>query len=115
MCPQRKQLTTFISKKLYTLKILNEIGSKCTPSPRNEFSSKEKDEIMHENSSFSDKFGLNSDKKDKSFPTMYWGPKMHKDPIGACFLVAQKKCNKKFISKAVSEVFKLNFHQIQSL
>ena len=45
---------------------------------------------------------------------MYWKPKMRKDPIYANFNVASKKCSTKLISKAVSKVFQLIFHQIQN-
>ena len=39
------------------------------------------DEMIHEIISFSKKFGLNPDKKDKSLPIMSWTPKMCKEPI----------------------------------
>ena len=43
---------SFINKKTYVSKILNEIRLNGTPNPRSEFSSKTKDEIIYENSSF---------------------------------------------------------------
>ena len=58
--------------------------------------------------------GLNPDGKDKPLPIMYWTPKMHKEAIGARFIVVSKKCSKKLISKVVSKAFQLIFHQIQS-
>ena len=37
---------------------------------------------------------------------MYWTPTMQKEPIGARFIVSQKKRSAKLISKAVSKTFK---------
>ena len=34
--------------------------------------------------------GLNPDGKDKLLPIMYWTPKMHKEAIGARFIVVSK-------------------------
>ena len=45
---------------------------------------------------------------------MYWTPTIHKEPIGARFIVSSKKGSTKFISRAVSKAFKLIFHQIQT-
>ena len=36
-------------------------------------------------------FCLNIDRNDKYVTIMYWAPKMHKDPTGACFIVVLKK------------------------
>ena len=45
---------------------------------------------------------------------MYWIPKMHKSPSASRFIIASKKCSTKQISKAVSNAFKLIFHQIEN-
>ena len=45
---------------------------------------------------------------------MHWKPKMHKEPIGACFAVALKKYRTRLFSKAISKAFKLIFYQIES-
>ena len=50
-------------------------------------------------------------------PTMYWIPKMHKNPTKHRFIVASKSCSTKQLSTAVSNTFKLihrqteNFHR----
>ena len=44
------------------------------PNPTYGFSSKSKDEMIHETISFSYKFGLNPDGEDKSLSIMYWIP-----------------------------------------
>ena len=46
--------------------------------------------MIHETVFFYDKFGLNPDGGDKSLPIMYWTPKMHKEAVGAGFIVASK-------------------------
>ena len=63
---------------------------------------------------FSDKCGMNPDKKGKSLPIIYWTSKTRREPIGVRFLVASKKCSTKLISSAISKTFKLTFHKIQS-
>ena len=60
------------------------------------------------------KIKTNADEKDKSLPIMHWTLKIYKDPIAARFIVAQKNCSAKLISKAISKAFKFIFHQIQS-
>ena len=52
--------------------------------------------MIHETISFSNKLALNADENDKSLPIMYWTPKMHKEGIGASFIVASKKCSTNF-------------------
>ena len=69
-----------------------------------------KGEMIHETISFS---WLKS-RRDKSLPIMYWTPKMHKEAIGARFIVVSKNCSKKLISKVVSKACQLVFHQTQS-
>ena len=105
---------SFICKKFYVSKILNEIGIIGVTNPTYKLSNKTKEEIIFENFCFSKKFGLSPDEKDKSLPIMYWTPKMHKSPIGARFIVASKKCSTKLLSKSVSKAFKLIFNQVQS-
>jgi len=54
------------------------------------------------------------DDTEKDLPIMYWIPKMHKNPSASRFIIASKKCSTKQISKAVSNAFKLIFHQIEN-
>ena len=46
---------------------------------------------------------------------MYWISKMHKNTIGASFIVVSKICSTKQISKSVSNVFKFVYSQIENL
>ena len=105
---------SFICKKFYIYKILDEIGVNNSPNPTYSISKRTKDEIIYENICFSKSFGLNPDEKCNSLPIMYWTPKMHKNPVGARFIIASKKCSTKDLSKSVSKAFKLIFQQTQN-
>ena len=62
--------------------------------------------MIHETTSFSHKFDLNPEGKDKSLSIMYWTSKMHKEAIGASYIAASKIAVQ--ISKAASNGFKLS-------
>ena len=68
-------------------------------------SSIKKDEMIYDNSYFSNTFGLNPDKKDSSLR------KIHKYHIHVHLLLAKQYA----VSKAFFKAFKLIFHKMQSL
>ena len=68
-------------------------------------SSIKKDEMIYEDSYFSNTFGLNPDEKNKSLR------KIHKYDIPALLLLAKQYV----VSKALPKFFKLIFHKMQSL
>ena len=45
---------------------------------------------------------------------MYWIPKLHKNPVGSRFIIASKNCSTKLLPKAVYNVFKLIYFQIEN-
>ena len=45
---------------------------------------------------------------------MYWIPKFHKNPVGSRFIIASKNCSTNPLSKAVSNVFKPIYSQIEN-
>ena len=45
---------------------------------------------------------------------MYWIPKLHKNPLGSPFIIASENCSTKPLSKAVSNVFKFIYSQIEN-
>ena len=45
---------------------------------------------------------------------MYWIPKLNKNPVGSRFIITSKNCSTKPLSKAVSNVFKLIYFQIEN-
>ena len=68
---------------------------------------------MDENTEYTKRLGFKIKEKKKTLPIMYWIPEMHKNSIGACFIIASKICSKKQISKSVSNAFKLAYSKIE--
>ena len=52
-------------------------------------------------------FGITVEENMKQLPIAYWMPKMHKNPIGARFIIASKICATKTLSKHVAAAFKM--------
>ena len=106
-----------ICKRYYVEVILQEIGILGNGSETYEKAERSKDEIIDDNRVYSEKLGFNLSEKERDLPTMYWIPKMHKNPIKHRFIVASKSCSTKQLSTAVSNTFKLihrqteNFHR----
>ena len=46
---------------------------------------------------------------------MYWICKLHKNPVGSRFIIASKNCSTKPLSKAISNIFKLIYSQIENI
>ena len=63
---------------------------------------------------YSERLGLEVEDKESDLPSMYWIPKMHKNPPGARFIIASKQCSTKKISKSVPSAFKLIYNQIEN-
>ena len=103
-----------ICKKYYVEVLLKEIGIIGNGNKTYSKSEKAHDEIINENMEYTKRLGLKFNEDEKSLPLMYWIPKMHKNPIGARFIIASKTCSTKKISKAVSNVFKLLYTQIEN-
>lgn len=60
-------------------------------------------------------FGIR-DIKSENFclPTIYWMPKMHKNPIKSRFIIAAPICSIKPLSKAITQIFRLFYKQIEA-
>ena len=99
-----------ICKRYYVEVILKEIGQIGSGNSTYEKSSKTEADIVEDNVMYSERLGLEVEDREKELPTMYWIPKMHKDPPGARFIIASKRCSTKKISKSVSSAFKLMFN-----
>ena len=104
----------FICKFYYIKRILDEVGVLDLPSNTYKFCNKEVQKVIDDNIQICDKFGLKVEEGLENLPTIYWMPKMHKNPSGARFIVASSKCSTKPLSKAISYIFKLIFEQIQN-
>ena len=72
------------------------------------------EEIIQDNLEYNTRLKLSNRSKDKRFPIMYWIPKLNKNPIGSQYIIASKKCSMKPLSKAVSNIFKLIYSQIEN-
>ena len=94
--------------------LLQETGLLGNQSNTYKISSKSKQEIINDNTSYSKRLGFKINEQEKELPIMYWTPKMHKDPCGKRFIVASKLCSTKQLSKSISSVFKLMYHQIEN-
>ena len=103
-----------ICKRYYVEVILKEIGHLGNGNNTYEKTQKNLSEIVEENVMYSKRLGLEVEDREKDLPSMYWIPKMHKDPPGARFIIASKQCSTKKISKSVSSAFKLMYNQIEN-
>ena len=103
-----------ICKRYYVEVILKEIGHLGNGNSTYEKTQKSREEIVEENVMYSERLGLEVEDGEKDLPSMYWIPKMHKDPPGARFIIASKQCSTKKISKSVSSAFKLMYSQIEN-
>ena len=106
-----------ICKRYYVEVILREIGIQGDGSDTYERTERCKEEIVDDNREYSERLGYSLSEKELDLPTMYWIPKMHKNPVKHRFIVASKSCSTKQLSTAVSNTFKLihrqteNFHR----
>ena len=103
-----------ICKKYYIEKVLNEVGFGGNPSATYEISKKTPEEIIFENKEICDKLNIEMDKIHFTLPKMYWMPKLHKNPIGARFIIASKTSCNKPLSKIITIVFKMIYNQIEN-
>ena len=103
-----------ICKRYYVEVILKEIGHLENGNSTYKKTPKNVADIVEENVMYSERLGLEVEDGEKDLPSMYWIPKMHKDPTGARFIIASKQCSTKKISKSVSSAFKLIYNQIEN-
>ena len=103
-----------ICKRYYVEVILKEIGQIGNGNCTYEKSSKTVEDVVEDNIMYSERLELEVEDEEKDLPSMYWIPKMHKDPPGARFIIASKQCSTKKISKSVSSAFKLMYSQIEN-
>ena len=46
-------------------------------------------------------------------PGMYFTPKIHKNPISFCFIIASLICSIKSLSKPITSIFKLFYEKVE--
>ena len=103
-----------ICKKYYVEVILREIGVLGGKSSTYSISKRCKAEIIDDNITFNKSLNLKNDEKDNTLPSMYWLPKLHKNPIKSRFIIASKFCSTKPLSQAVSKIFGFIYKQVES-
>ena len=75
---------------------------------------KNRDEIINEDTEYTKRLGFKITETTKVLPIMFWVSKMHKKLTSARFIIANKICFTKKISKSVSKhAFKLVYSQIE--
>ena len=104
----------FICKTFYIKRILEEVGVTDLPSNTYKICDDEINNKIVNNIQVCDKFRLKVEERCETLPIIYWMPKMHKNPLGARFIVASSKCSTKPLSKNISYIFKLIFEQVQN-
>ena len=80
----------YIRKRYYVEVILNEIAVIGHGNTTYRRASESRDEIIEENTKYTRRLGCKITEKEKTLPIMYWIRKMHKNPIGARFIIAFK-------------------------
>ena len=94
--------------------MLDEVRVGGDNSPTYKLSNKNSADIINNNISICDKFGLTLEERFQTLPFMYWMPKMHYSPPRARFIVASSACSTKPLSKVASLIYKKIFNQVQS-
>ena len=107
----------FICKRYYALVIMKELGLGTQTGSATYFQefSKTSDEIINQQASdLKKKFNLDVSSEQRELPHMYWLPKLHKSPPKPRFIIAAPNNAVKPLSKAVTSILKLFFHQIEA-
>ena len=61
---------------------------------------KKLEEIIQDNLKYNTRLKLSNGSKDKSLPTMYWIPKLHKSPVGSRFIITLSNNNEAFVQSS---------------
>ena len=72
---------------------------------------KNQEEAVQVNFEYNKRLKRSNGSKDKTFPIMYWIPKLHKNPEDSQFIIASINCLRKVLPKTVSNVFILIYSQ----
>ena len=109
----------FICKQHYAEIIFSELNysqilSNASPSDTYEFITKSSSDIIQEHRSILSKHDLKMEEGMDCLPSMYWIPKLHKNPVGNRFIIASPKCSLKALLKDVTPILKLFQNQIKS-
>ena len=103
-----------ICKKYFGTVILKKNGILDAGNETYEKINKNQEEIIQDNLEYNKRLKLSKGGKDKSLPIIYWIPKLHKNPVRSPFIIASNNCSTKRLSKAVFNLFKLIYSQIEN-
>ena len=110
----------FICKQFYASVIVNELGYNNITDNQNNLNNTyqlinntTKTEIIDAHKSFLSKYKVEINKKMERLPSMYWLPKMHKQPVGFRFIIASPKCSLKPLTKQITSIFKLVYNNVE--
>ena len=98
----------FICKHFYALSIIKELNLDCHLSSQDDNSTytfinnKTKAQIIKEHKFYLSKHKINLPNNMQDIPVMYLTPKMHKNPISFCFIIASPVCSIKPLSKEIT-------------
>ena len=102
---------SFICKQHYATVIKNELRFSLPITPDDKITYKKINKTSSSiiKSHFKDlkKYNLKTDEKMEKLPSMYWIPKLHKNPIGERFIIASPECSIKPLLKDVTCILKL--------
>ena len=104
---------SLICKAFYVERTLKEVGIMGDKNATYKILDKHPEEIIFNDQEISRSLNIEGETQN-NLPIIYWTPKMHKNPIGARFIIASKNSSNKPISKAITKVFKLFYNQIES-
>ena len=109
---------SFICKRFYIDVLIKELGINNINNENDITTYKEHNtsdlQIINKHSNvLHKKFNLSVNQENKILPTIYWIPKLHKNPSKARFIIASPISSIKPLTKTVTSVFKLMFNQIQ--
>ena len=109
----------FICKHFYALTIIKELNLDCHLSNMDDnntyifINNKTEDQITEEHKLYLSKHKFNLANNLQDLPVIYWIPKLDKNPIRFCFIIASPVCSIKPLSKYITSIFILFCEKVQ--
>ena len=113
----------FICKQLYASIILKELNYSIRPVTRSQSRNTDatycliqnttEEIIQNHTETLRSNYDITVTEDMFSLPNMYWTPKLHKEPVGARFIIASTTCSLKLLSKDITRIFRLFFRMVE--
>ena len=113
----------FICKQLYASIILKELNYSIRPVTRSQSRNTDatycliqnttEEIIQNHTETLRSNYDITVTEDMLSLPKMYWTPKLHKEPVGARFIIASTTCSLKLLSKDITMIFRLFFRMVE--